>query len=68
MKFPSTTGDIVTVHVNQKVVCECYVATLKVEPTNDCTYHPHAIDLVRDEDDRLRIVPAEKQRIIWSRL
>jgi len=33
MKFPSTTGDIVTVHVDQKVVGECYVASLKVEPT-----------------------------------
>jgi len=33
MKFSSTTGDIVTIHVDQKVTRECYVASLKVEPT-----------------------------------
>jgi len=33
MKFPSTAGDIVTVHVDQKIAHECYVASLKVEPT-----------------------------------
>jgi len=33
MKFPSTDGDIVTVHVDKKVTHECYVASLKVEPT-----------------------------------
>jgi len=30
MKFPSTVGDIVTVHVYQKIARECYVASLKV--------------------------------------
>ena len=33
MKFPSTTKDIFTIHVDQKVSRECYVASLKVEPT-----------------------------------
>ena len=33
MKFPSVNGDIVMVHVDQKTVWECYVASLKVEPT-----------------------------------
>jgi len=33
MKFPSTIGDIVTVHVDQKIAHECYVASLKIEPT-----------------------------------
>jgi len=33
MKFPSVTGDIATVHVDQKTARECYVASLKVELT-----------------------------------
>jgi len=33
MKFPFATGDIAIVHVDQKIVRECYVASLKVEPT-----------------------------------
>ncbi|XP_068504438.1 uncharacterized protein [Phaseolus vulgaris] len=33
MKFPSINGDIATVHVDQKIARECYVASLKVEPT-----------------------------------
>jgi len=33
MKFPSVTGDIATVHVDKKTARECYVASLKVEPT-----------------------------------
>ncbi|XP_068475257.1 uncharacterized protein [Phaseolus vulgaris] len=33
MKFPSVNGDIATVHVDQKIARECYVASLKVEPT-----------------------------------
>ena len=33
MKFPSVIGDIATVHVDQKTARECYVASLKVEPT-----------------------------------
>ena len=32
MKFPSSAGDIVTIHVDQKITRECYVASLKVEP------------------------------------
>jgi len=33
MNFPSMTRDIVIVHVDQKIARECYVASLKVEPT-----------------------------------
>jgi len=33
MKFPSTSGDIVTVHLEQKVTQEWYVSSLEVEPT-----------------------------------
>jgi len=33
MKFPSVDEDIATVHVDQKIARECYVASLKVEPT-----------------------------------
>jgi len=33
MKFPSVNGDIATVHIDQKTTRECYVASLKVEPT-----------------------------------
>jgi len=33
MKFPSVNGDIATVHVDQKIARECYVASLKVEST-----------------------------------
>ena len=32
MKFPSRTGDILTVHVDQKEARECYVESLQVEP------------------------------------
>jgi len=31
--FPSVNGDIATVHIDQKIARECYVASLKVEPT-----------------------------------
>jgi len=31
MKFPSPTGDIITVHVDQKTARECYAASLRVE-------------------------------------
>ena len=34
MNFPSTVSDIVTVHVDQKTACECYVSSLKVELTS----------------------------------
>jgi len=34
MKFPSASGNIVTVHVDEKVAEECCVVSLKVEPTN----------------------------------
>jgi len=33
MQFPSATKDIATVHVDQKTAWECYVASLRVEPT-----------------------------------
>jgi len=32
MKFPSRTGDILTVHVDQKEARECYAESLRVEP------------------------------------
>lgn len=32
MKFSSSLGDIITIHVDQKPAHECYVASLKVEP------------------------------------
>jgi len=34
IKFPSASRDILTVHVDQKVAWEFYVASLRVEPTN----------------------------------
>ena len=34
MKFPSVSRDILTVHVDQKVARECYVASLRAKPTN----------------------------------
>ena len=34
MKFSSASGDIVINHVDQKVARECYVASMKVKPTN----------------------------------
>jgi len=33
-KFPSPIGDIITVHMNQKTVWECYTASLRIEPQN----------------------------------
>jgi len=33
MKFPSPSGDILTVHVDQKIARECYAESLRVEPT-----------------------------------
>jgi len=32
MKFPSSKGDIITVHVDQKTTRECYVASLRMVP------------------------------------
>lgn len=32
MKFPSTTGDVITLHVDKKIARECYVASLRLEP------------------------------------
>jgi len=33
MKFPSLSGDILTIHVFKKIARECYVESLRVEPT-----------------------------------
>jgi len=43
MKFPLALGDIVIIHVDQKVAREFYVASLKVGPTNRLRYResPH---------------------------
>jgi len=32
MKFPSSKGDIITIHVDQKTARECYVASLRLQP------------------------------------
>ncbi|XP_068492144.1 uncharacterized protein [Phaseolus vulgaris] len=37
MKFPSRTGDILTVHVDQKEARECYAESLRVEPLRNDT-------------------------------
>jgi len=37
MKFPSRTGDILTVHVDQKEARECYAESLRVEPLRSDT-------------------------------
>jgi len=37
MKFPSKTGDILTVHVDQKEARECYAKSLRVEPLRNDT-------------------------------
>ena len=31
MKFPSSKGDVITVHIDQKTMRECYVASLQLE-------------------------------------
>ena len=33
MKFPSLSGDILVIHVDQKIARECYTESLRVEPT-----------------------------------
>jgi len=66
MKFPSTTGDIVTVHVDQKVAHECYVASLKVEPTIRLYRASRATDLEKEENIWLKTVLVARQRSIWS--
>ena len=33
MKFPSLSGNILTIHVDQKIARECYAESLQVEPT-----------------------------------
>jgi len=48
LKFPSTTGDIATVHIDQRLARECYVASLKFEPTRRLyTTSPHDNSLRR---------------------
>jgi len=31
MKFPSSTGDVIMVHVDKRIARECYVASLRLE-------------------------------------
>jgi len=38
IKFPSASGDILTVHVDQKVLQECYAESLRVKLTQKNTY------------------------------
>ena len=35
MKFPSASGDVITLHVDQKMARECYAASLKIEPREE---------------------------------
>jgi len=37
MKFLSTSGDILTMHVDQKLALECYIGSLRMEPTRNDT-------------------------------
>ena len=74
MKFPSPTGDIITVHVDQKTTRECYAASLRVE----CMRPPSArvrskevrrdhIVAVTDLDPRveeMRVEPQEEMRVV----
>ena len=45
MKIPFASGDIVIVHVDQKVARECYVTNLKVKPTD----RPHHRESLRGQ-------------------
>jgi len=35
MKFPLPSGDVITLHVDQKMARECYAASLKIEPREE---------------------------------
>jgi len=39
MKFPSPSGDILTVHCNQRLACECYMASLRPQLPIQQTNH-----------------------------
>ena len=54
MKFPSISGDILTMHVDQKVAQECYATSLKVEP------------LRQDPHRQRKIVPRKKLSRGWK--
>ena len=51
MKFPLASGDVLTVHVDQKVARECYAESLRVEPTrqDDCVNHSPGVSPAEDE-------------------
>jgi len=55
MKFSSAVGNIVTVHVDQKMTGKCYVASLKVESTSRYT-RPHRVDDPRERRGPIRIL------------
>jgi len=42
MKFPSLSGDILTIHVDQKIARECYAESLRVEPTRQKVVDSHS--------------------------
>ena len=42
MKFPSLWGDILTIHVDQKIARECYAESLRVEPTRQRAAGSHS--------------------------
>jgi len=42
MKFPSLSGDILTIHVDQKIARECYAKSQRVEPTRQKVANNHS--------------------------
>jgi len=56
MKFSFAFDGIVTIHVDQKVVRECYVASLKVKPTNKIQHwepsREHSRERIREHSQR----------------
>ena len=42
MKFPSLSGDILTIHVDQKIARECYAESLRVESTRQKVIDNHS--------------------------
>jgi len=50
MKFSSVSGDILTVHVDQKMAQECYAESLRVEPTRQDAYGNRTLNINPLED------------------
>jgi len=63
MKFPSLSGDIFTIQVDQKIARECYAKTLRVEPTRQKivgSQSPRRKMLGRERSPRRHVQPAEQ--------